>query len=62
MTLSIVREFPIAKIGVYNTATAFSPTDALPLTHRAKLLMMLESLISLLTLVMVVARAVNVLP
>ena len=46
----------------YTTATAFSPTDAVPLTHRAKLLMLLESLISLLTLVMVVAHAVNVLP
>ena len=46
----------------YNTAMAFSPTDALPLTHRAKLLMMLESTISLLTLVIVVSRAINVLP
>ena len=46
----------------YNTATAFSPTDVLPLTHRAKLLMMLESTISLLTLVIVVSRAINVLP
>jgi hypothetical protein len=46
----------------YTTATAFSPTDALPLTHRAKLLMMLESTISLLTLVIVVSRAINVLP
>jgi hypothetical protein len=46
----------------YNTATAFSPTDALPLTRRAKMLMMLESTISLLTLVIVAARAVNVLP
>ena len=46
----------------YNTATAFSPTDALPLTRRAKMLMMLESTISLLTLVIVVARAINVLP
>jgi hypothetical protein len=46
----------------YNTATAFSPTDAMPLTHRAKMLMMLESAISLLTLVIVAARAVNVLP
>jgi hypothetical protein len=26
----------------YNTATAFSPTDALPLTRRAKMLMMIE--------------------
>jgi hypothetical protein len=46
----------------YNTATAFSPTDVLPLTRRAKMLMMLESTISLLTLVIVVARAINVLP
>ena len=46
----------------FNTATAFSPTDVLPLTRRAKMLMMLESTISLLTLVIVAARAVNVLP
>ena len=46
----------------YNTATAFSPTDTAPLTGRAKMLMMLESTISLLTLVIVAARAVNVLP
>ena len=46
----------------FNTATAFSPTDVMPLTRRAKMLMMLESTISLLTLVIVAARAVNVLP
>ena len=46
----------------YNTATAFSPTDALPLTHRAKMLMMIESTISLLTSVIVLSRAINVLP
>jgi hypothetical protein len=46
----------------YATATAFSPTDVLPLTHRAKLLMMLESTISLLTLGIIVSRALNVLP
>ena len=46
----------------FNTATAFSPTDVLPLTRRAKGLMMLESAISLLTLVLVAARAVNVIP
>jgi uncharacterized membrane protein len=46
----------------YNTATAFSPTDALPLTHRAKMLMMIESTISLLTSVVVLSRAINVLP
>jgi hypothetical protein len=46
----------------YNTATAFSPTDAAPLTHRAKMLMMIESTISLLTIVVVVSRAINVIP
>jgi hypothetical protein len=34
----------------------------MPLTHRAKLLMMLESTISLLTLGIIVSRAINVLP
>ena len=34
----------------YWTATAFSPTDALPLSSRAKLLMMLESMVSLVTI------------
>ena len=46
----------------YNTATAFSPTDALPLTHRAKMMMVMESTISLLTSVIVLSRAINVLP
>jgi hypothetical protein len=46
----------------YNTATAFSPTDALPYTHRAKALMTVESAISLVTLVVVLSRAINVLP
>jgi hypothetical protein len=46
----------------YTTATAFSPTDVVPLTRRAKMLMMLESMISLVTIVIVAARAVNVLP
>jgi len=45
----------------YATATAFSTTDVMPLTSRAKLLMMLESTISLATIVVVVARAINIL-
>lgn len=45
----------------FTTATAFSPTDALPLTARAKMLMMLESSISLMTIVVVAARAINIL-
>ena len=45
----------------FSTATAFSPTDALPLTSRAKMLMMLESMISLMTIVVVASRAINIL-
>ena len=45
----------------YTNATAFSPTDTLPLTARAKLLMMVQSAISLLTIALVAARAVNIL-
>jgi hypothetical protein len=45
----------------YSTATAFSTTDAMPLTARAKLLMMLESSFSLMTVVVVASRAINIL-
>jgi uncharacterized membrane protein len=42
-------------------ATAFSPTDTLPLTTRAKALMGIESVASLATVAIVGARAVNIL-
>ena len=42
-------------------ATAVSPTDTMPLTRRAKGLMAAESLISYAVVILVVARAVNVL-
>jgi hypothetical protein len=42
-------------------ATAFSPTDAMPLTRIAKLLMSAQCLVSLVTVGLVVARAVNIL-
>jgi uncharacterized membrane protein len=42
-------------------STAFSPTDALPLTHGVKALMGLQAFISLITVVLVTARAVNIL-
>jgi hypothetical protein len=45
----------------YTNATAFSPTDTMPLTAPAKLLMAVQSLIALITILLVVARAVNVL-
>jgi hypothetical protein len=42
-------------------ATAFSPTDTMPLTPVAKWLMGVQSLASLITIGLVVARAVNIL-
>ena len=42
-------------------ATAVSPTDTMPLTRRAKGLMAVESLISYAVVILVIARAVNVL-
>jgi hypothetical protein len=42
-------------------ATAFSPTDTMPLTLTAKLVMSVQSVTALLTLGLVVARAVNIL-
>jgi hypothetical protein len=45
----------------YTNATAFSPTDTMPLTAMAKLLMAVQSSIALITILLVVARAVSVL-
>ncbi len=45
----------------FTNATAFSPTDTMPLTAWAKLLMMLQSLASLVTVAVVISRAVNIL-
>ena len=45
----------------FTNASAFSPTDVLPLKRWAKLTMMLQSAISLATVVLVIARAVNIL-
>lgn len=45
----------------YTNATAFSPTDTMPLSAWAKLLFMVQSLASLLTVAVVVSRAVNIL-
>jgi hypothetical protein len=45
----------------FNTSTAFSPTDSPVLTRWAKVLMMIQSLISLATVVLLAARAVNIL-
>lgn len=42
-------------------ATAFSPTDAMPLTRTAKSLMAAESVLSLVTVLLVAARVANIL-
>jgi hypothetical protein len=45
----------------FNTSTAFSPTDVPVLSRWAKVLMMIQSLISLATVALLAARAVNIL-
>jgi uncharacterized membrane protein len=45
----------------FTNAIAFSPTDAMPLTRRVKMLMLAESAISATTVLLVAARAVNIL-
>lgn len=45
----------------FNTSTAFSPTDTPVLTRWAKVLVMLQSLISLTVIAILAARAVNIL-
>jgi len=45
----------------FNTSTAFSPTDSPVLSRWAKVLMMIQSLISFATVALLAARAVNIL-
>jgi len=45
----------------FTTSTAFSPTEAMPKTARAKVLMMLQSTIALITIAVVAARTINIL-
>jgi uncharacterized membrane protein len=53
--------FPDYLYTSFTNATAFSPTDTMPLSIRVKMLMMVQSLISLATIALVAARAVNIL-
>ncbi|MBU2666712.1 hypothetical protein KOI35_24695 [Actinoplanes bogorensis] len=46
----------------FTNATAFSPTDTLPMSRWAKAIMALETAIALVIAVLVVAKAVNALP
>jgi uncharacterized membrane protein len=45
----------------FTNAAAFSPTDTMPLSRWAKMLMLVQSAVALLTVAFVIARAVNVL-
>ena len=45
----------------FTNAAAFSPTDVMPLSRWAKLAMTLQSVISIVTVALIVARAVNIL-
>jgi hypothetical protein len=45
----------------FTNASAFSPTDVLPLSRWAKMTMMIQAGVSLSTVALVVARAINIL-
>jgi hypothetical protein len=45
----------------FTNAAAFSPTDVMPLSRWAKMAMLLQSAISMVTVALVIARAVNIL-
>jgi len=46
----------------FTNASAFSPTDVMPMSRWAKVAMTVQSLISIVTVALVVSRAVNILP
>jgi hypothetical protein len=46
----------------FTNASAFSPTDVMPLSRWAKVAMTVQALISIVTVALVVSRAVNILP
>jgi uncharacterized membrane protein len=46
----------------FTNATAFSPTDVMPLSRWAKVAMTVQTIISIVTVALVVSRAVNILP
>jgi hypothetical protein len=46
----------------FTNAAAFSPTDVLPMSRWAKLAMTVQSIISIVTVALVVSRAINILP
>jgi hypothetical protein len=46
----------------YTNIIAFSPTDTMPLTHRVKVLFTIQSATALLTIVVTLSRAINLIP
>jgi hypothetical protein len=44
-----------------SNVTNFASADTLPMTHRAKMLMLVQALVAVVTVVLVLARAINVL-
>ena len=54
--------FPDHLYLAFTNVLAFSPTDTLPLTHRVKGLMAVQSVISLSVIGMVLSRVINILP
>ena len=58
---SWVPRYPDYLFVAFTTSFAFSPTDALPLTRRAKMLMLLQAAISVVTLTGIAGSAINIL-
>ena len=54
--------FPDYLYVAFTNVLAFSPTDTMPLTHRVKMLMALQSLIALTVIGLVLSRVINILP
>jgi uncharacterized membrane protein len=54
------RYFDYLYVAFTNSA-AFSPTDAMPLTRSAKFLMAMGSAVSMITIIVVASRAINIL-
>jgi hypothetical protein len=46
----------------FTNSTAFSPTDTAPIRRWAKMTMMAQSAVQLVTAILVVARAINIIP
>jgi len=46
----------------YTNIIAFSPTDTMPLSHRVKVLFMVQSSTALVTIVVTLSRAINLIP